>query len=149
MFYVTIAIGNTIGLLCRRFSSDLTLNSLYFVAGGISLELLTMAKSKNHTNHNQSKRLVASFLPYEPAACATRVAIPPPTFFVLLIVGFQFFVDRKDHRNGIKRPKKFRHESKRGVSSHLHSPYSFYSSIHIRISVLRCVRNSCATKGSP
>ncbi|XP_025423299.1 60S ribosomal protein L29 [Sipha flava] len=35
-----------------------------------------MAKSKNHTNHNQN---------------------------------------RKDHRNGIKRPKKFRHESRRGV----------------------------------
>lgn len=25
-------------------------------------------------------------------------------------------LDRKDHRNGIKRPKKFRHESRRGVS---------------------------------
>jgi large subunit ribosomal protein L29e len=35
-----------------------------------------MAKSKNHTNHNQN---------------------------------------RKDHRNGIKKPKKFRYESKRGV----------------------------------
>ncbi|XP_050440398.1 60S ribosomal protein L29 [Adelges cooleyi] len=35
-----------------------------------------MAKSKNHTNHNQN---------------------------------------RKDHRNGIKRPKKYRHESRRGV----------------------------------
>ncbi|KAL5242579.1 hypothetical protein ACI65C_009989 [Semiaphis heraclei] len=35
-----------------------------------------MAKSKNHTNHNQN---------------------------------------RKDHRNGIYRPKKYRHESRRGV----------------------------------
>ncbi|XP_034246678.1 60S ribosomal protein L29 [Thrips palmi] len=37
-----------------------------------------MAKSKNHTNHNQNK---------------------------------------KAHRNGIKRPKRFRHESKLGVDA--------------------------------
>lgn len=29
------------------------------------------------------------------------------------------YIDRKDHRNGIKRPKKFRHESRRGVSKNL------------------------------
>jgi len=26
------------------------------------------------------------------------------------------YLDRKDHRNGIYRPKKYRHESRRGVS---------------------------------
>ncbi len=50
-----------------------------------------MAKSKNHTNHNQSM---------------TRLIINPSSYFSL---------DRKDHRNGIKRPKSQRFPSLSGV----------------------------------
>lgn len=37
--------------------------------------------------------------------------LPKYQYFFIIIL-----LDRKDHRNGIYRPKKFRHESRRGVS---------------------------------
>lgn len=45
------------------------------------------------------------------------------------------YVDRKDHRNGIKRPKKFRHESRRGVSSNL-IPQFVYNCVFIYLKLL-------------
>jgi len=40
---------------------------------------------------------------------------------LITIIKLHLFIysDRKDHRNGIYRPKKYRHESRRGVSGKL------------------------------
>lgn len=59
-----------------------------------------MAKSKNHTNHNQSELFSVNFL------CVYQFLM---FFFEIL--------DQKAHKNGIKRPKRQRSESTRGVSS--------------------------------
>lgn len=59
-----------------------------------------MAKSKNHTNHNQSKKKIINNA----------------------ITDLSIFVDKKAHRNGIKKPKRFRHESTLGVSSEYKVP---------------------------
>jgi hypothetical protein len=56
-----------------------------------------MAKSKNHTNHNQSMHIFISY---------------HEQMFISILN-----LDRKDHRNGIKRPTSQRFPSLSGVSN--------------------------------
>lgn len=37
-------------------------------------------------------------------------------FLLIVFINLYFFIDRKAHRNGIKKPKRYRHESTLGVS---------------------------------
>lgn len=65
-----------------------------------------MAKSKNHTNHNQSKLILFNDRPLVESTGNNYKDL----------FHFNYFPARKAHRNGIKKPKRYRHESTMGVS---------------------------------
>ena len=76
-----------------------------------------MAKSKNHTSHNQCKYNYVSVLPERDAGHGVNSTMPADSSDAHTFVNNLFLIPtaRKAHRNGIRKPKAERYESLKGV----------------------------------